>query len=94
MANFLVHHKVEDFNKWKPFFEQHSSFRAQNGSKGGKIFRSSTNPNEVFILFEWDSMENAKKFTQSDSLKEIMQKAGVQGMPEVHFIEEVSKVSA
>jgi heme-degrading monooxygenase HmoA len=88
MAKFLVHHKVEDFNKWKPFFEQHSDFRAQNGSKGGKVFRNSDNPNDLFILFEWDSSANAKKFAQSDSLREIMQKAGVQGMPEVHFIEE------
>jgi heme-degrading monooxygenase HmoA len=94
MAQFLVHHKVEDYNKWKPFFDQHSAFRAQNGSKGGKIFRSSNNPNEVFILFEWDSIANAQKFAQSDSLKETMQKAGVQGMPEVHFIEEVSSTSA
>jgi heme-degrading monooxygenase HmoA len=94
MAHFLVHHKVEDFNKWKPFFDQHSEFRSQNGSKGGKVFRSTSDPNEVFILFEWDSAANAQKFAQSDSLREVMKEAGVQGMPEVHFIEEVSATSA
>ena len=94
MVQLLVHHQVEDFNKWKPFFEQHSDFRAQNGCKGGRVFRSSDNPNDLFILFEWDNIENVQKFAQSDNLKEIMQKAGVQGIPEVHFIEEISKTSA
>lgn len=94
MANILVHHKVEDFNKWKPFFDQHSGFRSQNGSKGGRVFRSADNPNDLFILFEWDSIENAQKFAHSDNLKETMQKAGVQGMPEINFVEEVSTISA
>jgi len=94
MAQFLVHHKVEDFNKWKPYFDQHSDFRAQNGSKGGKVFKSISDPNEVFVLFEWDSVDNAKKFTQSDSLREVMKEAGVLGMPELHFIEEDSTISA
>ena len=88
MAQLLVHHKVEDYNKWKPFFDEHAAFRAQNGCKGGKVYRSSDNPNDLFILFEWDSVANGQKFAQSDNLKEIMQKAGVKGMPEAHFIEE------
>jgi heme-degrading monooxygenase HmoA len=90
VANLLVHHKVEDYNKWKPFFDEHSSFRTQNGSKGESVFRSKNNPNEIFILFEWDNIENAQKFVQSDSLKEVMKDAGVIGMPEVHFLEEVT----
>ncbi len=93
MAHILVHHKVEDYKKWRPFFDDHSSFRSKNGSIGERIFRSANNPNEIFILFEWDSIENAKKFSQSDNLKEIMQKAGVLGMPDFNFIEDVTKTS-
>jgi heme-degrading monooxygenase HmoA len=90
MAHILVHHKVEDYTNWKTFFDEHSSFRDQHGSQGGKIFRSVNDPNEIFILFEWDNLQNAQKFTQSDELKEIMQKAGVVGMPEIHFVEETA----
>ncbi len=91
MAHLLVHHKVEDYKKWKPVFDEHSNFRSRNGSKGGRVFRDSKNPNEIFILFEWDSLDNAQKFSQSDDLKAVMMKAGVQGMPEIHFLEEASK---
>jgi len=93
MAHLLFHIKVEDYNKWRKFFDEHSSFRSQMGSKGGKVFRSAHNPDEVFILLEWDSLENAQKFTQSDNLKEVMMNAGVVGMPEIYFLEEAAKTS-
>lgn len=88
MAHILVHHKIEEYNKWKSAFDAHSSFRAENGSMGGKIFRNADDPNDLFILLEISSIENAKKFAQSDELKEAMQKAGVISIPEVYFIEE------
>ena len=90
MANLLVHHQVEDYEKWKPIFDGHASFRSQMGSKGGRVFRSNENPNNIFILFEWDSIENAQKFSQSDNLKEIMKKAGVISKPDIYFLEETS----
>lgn len=93
MAHFLVHHKVEDYKTWKSVFDAHSSLRSEAGSLGGKIFRSINNPNEVFTLLEWDSIENAQKFAQSDSIKEAMKKAGVVGMPEIYFLEEVAKTT-
>lgn len=88
MANILVHYKVEDYNKWKPIYDGNASFRSQMGAKSGKVFHSVDNPNEIFIFFEWDNIENAKKFSQSDNLREAMMNAGVIGMPNIHFLEE------
>ena len=93
MAHILVHHKAEDYSKWKSAFDAHQSFRSENGSKGGKIFQSANNPNEIFVLLEWESMESLQKFSQSDSLKEAMKEAGVVGMPNVHILEEVATTS-
>ena len=74
-------------------FDDHAALRSKNGSKGGKIFRSSNDPNEVFVLLEWDSFENAQKFAQSDQTKEAMKNAGVVGMPAIYFVEEAAKTS-
>lgn len=93
MAHFLVHHKVEDYKTWKSVFDAHSSLRSEAGSLGGKIFQSINNPNEVFTLLEWDSLANAQKFAQSDSIKEAMKKAGVVGIPEIYFVEESAKTT-
>lgn len=90
MAHILVHHRVNDFETWKPIFDEHATFRAENGSGGGRVFRSSNDPNEIFVLLEWDSIENALHFAQSESLKEKMKTAGVVGIPSIYFLDEMT----
>lgn len=94
MAYLMIHHKVEDFAKWKPFFTHNDSARKSAGSKGGQVFRSKSDPNEVVILFEWDKVENAQKFATSPELAALMKEAGVINRPDAFFLEEIEKVSA
>lgn len=88
MAHVLVRHKVEDFDKWKTQFDEHTSVREENGSKGSHVFRNADNPNEVIVLLEWDNLDNARQFANSDELKEAMQKAGVTDQPDIYFLDE------
>jgi heme-degrading monooxygenase HmoA len=90
----MVHHKVRDFTQWKPFFDRHESTRKTSGSKGAQVFQNNDDPTDVFVLMEWDSVENAKKFGVSADLKKTMEQAGVIGQPHVHFLKEVSKSQA
>jgi len=90
----LVHNKVKDFGKWKPFFDRHESTRKTSGSKSAQVLQNIEDPNDVFILFEWDSVENAKKFGTSEDLKKIMEQAGVIGIPHIHVFKEVQKSKA
>ena len=94
MSYLLVRHKVENYAKWKAIFDEHSATRKANGSKGGRLFRSATNPNKMVVLFEWDSLDKAQKFAQSPDLREGMQRAGVVGQPDLYFIDEVERLSA
>ena len=59
----------------------------------GSLFRNTDDPNETLMLFEWESIEKARKFAQSEDLKKTMQRPGVSDRPDVYFIEEVEKVS-
>ena len=93
MAHLLIHHTVEDYSKWKPVFDAHSYARSETGSKGGKVFRSVNNPNELFVLLEWDSVENAQKFAFSINIKEVMKNAGVLGTPSIFIVEEAAETS-
>ncbi len=94
MPNMLVHHQVRDFAKWKPFFDRDETRRKKSGSKGSQVFQDPENPNDVLILFEWDTFENAKKFGMSEDLKKVMDQAGVIGKPHIHFIQEIQKSNA
>jgi len=89
MAYLLVRHKVKDFDKWKSVFDDHLDFRKSRGEKGGRLFRNIDDLNETIIIFKWDSIENARKFTESDDLKKAMQNAGVAEKPDFYFLEEV-----
>jgi heme-degrading monooxygenase HmoA len=61
---------------------------------GGRILRNADDPNELLILLEWDSLENARRFANVDDLREAMQQAGVADQPDVYFLEEVERVRA
>jgi len=89
MVYLLVSHKVKDYAKWKPAFDEHGDFRKANGSKGGRIFRSTEDPNRLTVLFEWESADKAREFAQSPELRAAMEEAGVIGQPDASFLEEI-----
>lgn len=93
MPYILVQHGVEDYEKWKEVFDEKADRQAA-GSRGGQVFRSADDPNEVTVLLEWDDMGNARAFSGSDKLREEMQRAGVSGQPHVYFLDEVDRPSA
>lgn len=92
MVYVLIRHKVKDYDKWKHVFDENDAIRKTGGSKGCRIFRNIDNPSETIIIFKWDTIENARKFTESDDLKMRMQKGGVTEQPDIFFIEEIEKI--
>jgi heme-degrading monooxygenase HmoA len=92
MPYMLVRHKVEDYERWKPGFEEHGETRRESGSKGARLFRNTDDPNETVILLEWEDLEAARRFAQSEDLRETMQRVGVADQPDIYFLEEVETV--
>jgi heme-degrading monooxygenase HmoA len=94
MPYLLVRQKVKDYAKWKPVFDEHSTTRKANGSKGGLLFRNADNPSEVVTLLEWDDLKKARQFAQSEDLRKAMERAGATDKPDIYFLEHVEKPSA
>ena len=93
MPYILVRHKVNDYDAWKSGFDDHSATRKAAGSKGGHLFRTADDPNNLVILMEWDSLDNAQAFASSDDLRETMQRVGVVDRPDIYFLEHLEKVT-
>jgi len=55
--------------------------RKKLGSKGAFVFRNSKDPNEMIVMSQWEDIESAKNFAESESLKNAMEKAGVMNNP-------------
>jgi heme-degrading monooxygenase HmoA len=94
MPYLLIRHKVEDYAKWKPFFDEHGTTRKTEGSKGGYVFRNADDRNEIVILLEVDDLESTRQFVESEDLREAMKQSGVTDKPDVYYLEEADKPSA
>ena len=91
MAYMLVRHSVKDYEAWKSVFDSAGDLRRRNGEKSYQILRQENGSNKLVTLFEWDSLDNARKYAASPELKEAMQRAGVTGKPEILFLEEADR---
>ena len=88
MVHILIRHKVADFGKWKPVYEDHRFAREAAGLKDLHLWRNEGDPTEIIVLFEASDLAKAKEFIGSSDLKEKMQAAGVQGAPDIMFLSE------
>lgn len=60
--------------------------RAESGSQGGRLFKSPANPNEVVVLFEWESEEKAREFMEDVIPAKRSEGARIHSY-EMHFLE-------
>jgi heme-degrading monooxygenase HmoA len=91
MAYMFVRHSVQDYEAWKSVFDSVADLRRRSGEKSYQILRQENGSKELVALFEWDSLDNARKYAVSPELKEGMQRAGVTGKPEILFLEEAAR---
>ncbi len=92
MAYLLLMEKVKDYSKWKPVIDELAKNRKEYGSQGGRIFHLADKPNELGILYEFESIEKAKKYAQSADVKKKIERAGIIGKSEFYYLEEVEQV--
>ena len=53
MAIMLIHFEVDDYDAWKPLFDEDPAGRAESGAISHMISRAVDNPNEAFIRVEF-----------------------------------------
>ncbi len=92
MVYVMAKLKIEDYDKWKPVFDERKSIRKEAGSKEGILYRNSANSNELVIFFDWEDMEKAEKFFKSESLKKALNKGGAE-LIETTYLEEIEKAT-
>jgi quinol monooxygenase YgiN len=95
MAYVLGILSVEDFAQWKSAYdsEDGAAMRKAARMKSYQLFRSEDDPNKIVHLSQWGSMDDARKFLQSEELQEANQQSGVTAMEGVYFLEEVGRKS-
>lgn len=87
MAVVTVRHTVADYEAWKVGYDAHAVSRKEHGATNAQVLQSIEDPNDVVVLIEFGSLEEAKGFTSDPSLKDAMAAAGVVGAPDISFRE-------
>ena len=85
MAHFFVRHTVKDFDTWKPAYDEDGTNRTSFGISDLALHRGVDDSNDVTAVFNVENVARAQEYLQSPELREGMEKAGVQGMPEMWF---------
>jgi quinol monooxygenase YgiN len=94
MLHVIVRVTFENYEKWKPVFDEAASLRREYGSRGVRVFRNMDKPNEALIFGEYEDLEKVRQLFQSPGFREATKRAGVSGPPEVIFLEQVDELPA
>jgi hypothetical protein len=65
VAHLLIRHKVKDYTAWKAVFDGFIETRRAGGEKSWQIWHPDDDSNNLLLLFEWDSLDNARTFMTS-----------------------------
>jgi len=94
MTHVLVRVTFENYEKWRPVFDEAAKLRKAHGSKGVRLYRVANKPNEVVIFGEYEDVEKARQLFQSQEFRDATRRGGVTGQPDVTFLDEVGRLEA
>jgi len=80
-----VRHEISDYATWRKSYDAFNAERTKMSVTGAAVYRAVDNPNDVTVTHDCKSADTAKEFASSARLKEIMEKAGVKGAPQIWF---------
>jgi quinol monooxygenase YgiN len=83
--NIIIKRKLKDYDAWKKIVSELDGLRKQYGSKGMTAYRSAKDPNEVYLIFEW---EDEKRYRAYLDLPEVSQALADTGSMEVIEVSE------
>jgi heme-degrading monooxygenase HmoA len=91
MQALLIRHKVTDYETWQSAFDEQDATRRAHGCQCSRLFRNASDPNELLILLEWDDLERAWLFAQSDDLRAELKRTDVADEPDLWFLGETNQ---
>ena len=89
MTTLAVRQSVADYSTWKSAFDEHAGARLSHGATGHRVLRDG---NDLLVLLEFPNDAAAQAFRADQSLRTAMEKAGVQGAPDITVRTEAEQV--
>ena len=84
-ATLIVRHPVSNYNAWREVYEEVGPLRDQHGCTADRVLRLSADANDVLVIHEFPTVENAQAFVDDPALGTAMQRAGVSAPPRIEI---------
>jgi len=95
MPYVMIRHAVTRYEDFEAVFNSDAERRRRLGSKGGTVYRSVDQPDEVFIVLQWGDSRGAKEFAEGWETHEAMKWATAgASKPAVWVVNEVLRTDA
>jgi hypothetical protein len=82
----IVKLRVGDYQTWKNEFDQLEQLRREHGWVAHTICRDASDPAVVVIVNRVHDLNRARSYLGSDPVRQGVQRAGIQGPPEVWYL--------
>lgn len=93
MPYTIIRQRVSDYPKWRRAFDEHADARGEHGSRGGHLFRDPEEPDHIVVFLAWADMDAARDYLEGEAPREERERGGVDGEPEVLYLEELGRPS-
>lgn len=85
MVRMFARHTVNDYGKWRKAYDEFEAERKKMGVSGAAVYTGADNDRDVTITHDFETLDKAKAFAESASLRQAMTNAGVAGPPTIWF---------
>lgn len=82
MATLFGRHTVTDYTAWRKVYDEADAIRKAGGVTSHAVYQTDSDPNDVTIYHEFQTIEEARAFIAQPELKAAIEKSGVVGTPE------------
>jgi hypothetical protein len=95
MALLIINHIVGDFDTFTSVFLDDEERRRRLGSKSARVYRMADDPNDIRVVLEFDTVEQARRHAEGLELHEAIKWAtGNVSMPRFEVLEHVMDTDA
>jgi hypothetical protein len=95
MAMLIIHHKVGDYETFKRVFLDDEGRRRRSGCKGARVHQNAFDPNDVWVVLEFETAEQAKAHAEGLELHEAIKWATSNvSMPDFVVLQNVLETDA
>jgi hypothetical protein len=85
MVRMFIHHRVDDYPRWRGSYDAFDEERRAMGVIDDGVFNGIDDPNDVTVFHDFPTIDEARAFAEAARLREVMGEAGVLGSPEIWF---------